>query len=195
VHAPDGLHPSPKDPQFVHIAPAVPHVPAAGASHTLFLQQPFGHDLPLHTHAPATQASPGPHWLPVVPQVHCPDAEQPSALIPHGLHAPPPAPHSVALGGVLQIAPAQQPLHEPGPQLAQVPPLQGQAVHWAPCDPHCKSVFPGSQTLPVLQHPLHELGSQTQVPLWQCWPTEQDGPPPQVHTPDELQPSPAPLHA
>jgi hypothetical protein len=47
----------------------------------------------------------------------------------------------------------------------------------------------------VLQQPLHELESQTQEPFTQCWPVEQEGPPPQVHTPDELQPSPAPLHA
>jgi hypothetical protein len=103
----------------------------------------------------------------LVPQVHCPDVEHPSALMPQGLQAPPPAPHSVTLGGELHVAPVQQPLHEPGPQLEQVPPLQVHMAHWAPCVPHCMFVFPGSQTL-LLQHPLHELESQTQAPFWQC---------------------------
>jgi hypothetical protein len=74
------LHESPAL-QAVHAAPAPPHrLVWSPGSHTLPLQQPVGHDVPLHTHLPAWQTWPEPHAA-FEPHVHPPDASQPSLLV------------------------------------------------------------------------------------------------------------------
>ncbi len=157
---------------------------------TLFAQHPVGHDAESQTHEPFTHASPGPQGE-FRPQVHWPPVEQPSALIPHGLHAPPPAPHWVT-EGVTHVAPAQQPLHDFELQLPHVPPLHvsvGHGAHPAPCDPQDAFVLPGSHTPPSSQHPVHEVWSQTQLPFTQRCPVVHAAPPPHVQTPVGVQPS------
>jgi hypothetical protein len=69
-----------------------------------------------------------------------------------------PAPHCA-------FVPHMQP---PAPQLSASVALQ--AVQVAPPTPHAASVFPALQVLP-LQQPVQVVGSHTQVPAWQSWPT------------------------
>src|SRR5581483_10854138 len=79
--------------------------------------------LPLHIFCPVGQL----HWPPpqVAAPVHAalpphwqlPPALQPSPLAPHAKQGWPLAPQLAAFVGVMQIAPLQQPAHEPGPQL------------------------------------------------------------------------------
>ena len=160
------------------------------------VQQPSEQELAVHMQLPLSHSRPGPHFV-APPQVHCPEAEQPSALMPQGVQDPPPDPHCVVDAGLTHVPPAQQPPHELGPQLAHVPPLQvivKQGAQAEPPKPHWGFVLPGSHVLPM-QHPLHEeLESHVHIPLRQCWPTEHMGPPPQVHAPVALQPSPESLH-
>lgn len=81
-----------------HAAPAAPHEAAvcvAYGTHVLPLQQPFGHELALHTHVPLEQVWPLPHGAPA-PHRHWPDAHvfvDPE----HGPQAAPPVPHAAAL--------------------------------------------------------------------------------------------------
>lgn len=136
----------------------------------------------IQSHSPATQ-----RWLPwhalLPPHVQSPEDEQPSAPIPHAMHASPPMPHAVRVGGVTHVEPEQQPLgHVVGLQPLQVPPEQVPAPHdeqAAPPVPHAAVVSPGMQLEPP-QHPVgHEVASHTQLPLAQRWPATHAGPIPQ----------------
>ena len=108
-----------QDPQA---APLVPHEPLdseAYGSQVLPLQQPFGHDAALQTHAPLLHVWPAAH------------AKQ----------FAPPAPHdeAVSLESGSHVEPLQQPPHEPPPQL-QTPFVHESpvphALHAAPAVPH-----------------------------------------------------------
>ncbi len=90
--------------QLMQVAPAAPHSASDRVSHVLPLQQPPGHEVASHTslpHAPASlpgshahlpeaQRCPAPH-AELEPQVHAPDAPQPSLVVashPLQTHAP-----------------------------------------------------------------------------------------------------------
>jgi hypothetical protein len=103
-------------------------------------------------------------------------------------------PHSVTVGGVTHVAPLQhpvgqvageQPLHTPA---VHVPP--GQIWQAFPPVPHA----PGSSVVtqaPAEQHPFgHEVLSQVQTPFTHSCPETQALPPPHVHVPAMLHPSP-----
>lgn len=92
-----------------HVPPEVPQVAAAGSTHAPLLQQPFGHDVALHTHAPLTQAVPAGQAAPL-PQRQVPALASQLFAESAGqaLQAAPPIPQ-VANAGVVQTAPAQQP--------------------------------------------------------------------------------------
>jgi hypothetical protein len=91
------------DPHWTHPAPPVPHAPAEGVSHTLPLQHPVGHELALHTQAPATHAWPAVHAGPL-PQEHVPSVQPSEAVAEHAVQLAPLTPHAVFDGGV-QVAP------------------------------------------------------------------------------------------
>jgi hypothetical protein len=123
AHVPPLPQPSPLEPQLVHAPPSVPHAPAPGVTHVVPEQHPVGHELALHTQAPPTQACPVPQAA-LPPQVHVPLDEQPSALAPHAMQAPPLAPQAVA-EGVTHVVPEQHPFG----QLVALHPAQAPALH------------------------------------------------------------------
>jgi hypothetical protein len=178
--------PSPLEPHGSHVAPAGAHAIAEVSVQTFPAQHPPGHEVALQTHTPPEQTCPAAHAV-ALPHVHVPPEEQPSAVAPHGEQVPPPAPHS-AVDGVRHCEPLQQPVEQVvALQLAQLPPLQKgcEPVHtWhaPPPDPHRVLVLPPSHWLP-LQHPLHDVASQTHAPPEQCWPVVQGEPVPHVHWP------------
>jgi hypothetical protein len=137
---------------------------------------------------PAVHVSLAPEHTGLVPHSHAPAAEQPLALVPHAVQAPPFVPQVVA-DGALHWPPAQQPdAHEvlshtqcallqcwPPAHAAPVPQAQApeaaqesasellQATHAAPPVPHSAAVGGFTHVVP-LQHPAaHEVLSQTQV--------------------------------
>jgi hypothetical protein len=81
VHSPELEQPSPVEPQSMHVPPSVPHVSWPAMSQTFPLQQPVGHEAPVHLHSPPTHWRLLPHGAPP-PQVQLP-AVQPSAPMPH----------------------------------------------------------------------------------------------------------------
>lgn len=96
-----------------------------------------------------------------------PPAAQPSATIPHEVHAPPAIPQAAAVVGSTQLEPEQQPLaHVVALQLAQMPAEHAppvHALHAAPPVPHALVEVPARHVAPW-QQPVHELGSHTHVP-------------------------------
>jgi hypothetical protein len=102
--------------------PPVPHAVGRATLHTLPAQQPVGHDVALHTHAPPTQACPAPHAAPV-PHLHAPPLQVSEIAGSHARHAEPAAPHAVVLG-VVQTEPAQQPVVHVTEQPEHVPETQ-----------------------------------------------------------------------
>jgi hypothetical protein len=115
-----------------------PQAVADGITHALPEQHPVGHAAWLQVHTPPTHARPAPQAAPP-PQVQVPDAEQPSALIPHAMHEPPFAPHALALG-IVQVEPEQQPFLHVTLHPAQAPALHtvvdGQLLQGFPPVPH-----------------------------------------------------------
>jgi hypothetical protein len=185
-------------PQDLQVPPAAAHAVLDKEVHTPFVppaQQPSGHDARSQTHAPPLHSSPAPHANPL-PQVHAPDDEHPSAPGPQGEHAAPAVPHADA-DRVVHVGPVQ---HPPGQddelQFVHAPPLQiwfWHELHRPPPEPQAPVSLPGMHVAP-LQHPSHEVESQTHDPPEQCCPTEHAGPPPQVHAPPDEQPLPAAPH-
>ncbi len=81
-----------------HVEPPVPHAPFdVPARHWPLEQQPDGHEVPSHTHAPFTHRCPGLHAGPA-PQAHVPSPAQTSAVWSHVEQAPPPVPQLVSVG-------------------------------------------------------------------------------------------------
>ena len=132
-----------------HVAPPVPQVGFADVRHMpVESQQPFGHEVALHTQAPcALQA-----WFAA-----------------HATHCPPLAPHAVA-DAVMQVPFAQQPLQLMLPQL-HAPLLHvcpdAHMPHALPADPQtvvdcadCATQRPCESQQPLGQ----EVGLQTHVP-------------------------------
>jgi hypothetical protein len=166
-----------------------------------------GHDVTLQTQAPFEQISPAPHAAPP-PQVHAPDAEQPSAVVPQVLHVAPSVPQVEAVGG-WQSVPVQQPVgHEaasqthapptqacptphggPDPHM-QLPVLQPSAfvashdAQVAPPVPHTASVVAGEvQVAPTQQPSGHDDALQTHTPPEHSWPAAQAAPLPHEQAP------------
>ncbi len=87
---------------------------------------------------------------------------------PHTSACPPP-PHD---RGDAQSVPAQHgsplPPHPPHAAVPHATPL-AHATHTLPPPPHASCSVPGSQ-LETSQQPLHEVPSQMQRPVSQCWP-------------------------
>ena len=119
---------SPIDPHVSHVSPAGAHAVPEVCVQTLPVQHPVGHDVALHVHTVRTHACPAPHAVKPL-HVQTP-AVHPSAVASHGLHVPPPAPHSVT-DGTRHCEPEQQPVgHVVALQLAQLPPLQNGSLPW-----------------------------------------------------------------
>jgi len=73
-----------------------PQLLSDGALQRLPLQQPPGHDVASHVHAPAAQRWPSPHGVPL-PQRQAPAGEQLSALVAsQAMHALAPVPHALS---------------------------------------------------------------------------------------------------
>jgi hypothetical protein len=73
-----------------------PQLPSEGTVQTLPLQQPFGHDVASHVHAPPVQRWPLPHAGPL-PHTHAPASEQLSAFVAsHATHLLAPTPHALS---------------------------------------------------------------------------------------------------
>jgi hypothetical protein len=160
VQAPAVLHPSPEWPQIAHAPPAVPHAAGVCSSHTLPLQQPFGHDAGLHTHCEPTQACPVVHAAPD-PQLHVPPLHPSATVVPQAAHSAPPEPQRVTVAGVVQAVPSQQP---PGHEL----PSHTQAPFTHSCPAAQAGPVPHWQR-PVIEHPsavvpLHSLHAPPPVP-------------------------------
>ena len=74
------------------------------------------------------------------------------------MHAAPPTPHALALGGVVHVAPEQQPLAQVVVQAAHAPlthALAPHASHAPPPLPHAVGTVPAAHVVP-LQQPAHE---------------------------------------
>jgi hypothetical protein len=209
LHALDAQHGSPLPPHAVqalaehvcpppharHVAPPLPQLPTdVPSSHLVPLQQP-AQDVASHTQAAFEQCCPLPH-VPVV-QVPPQPSSAPHALpVQLGVHPQtfdcPAPPHE---SGFAQLPPAQHgcPLpphvpHDPVPHVC--PPAH--ETHAAPPLPHCPSTLPGSHVSP-LQHPSHDVPSQTQTPCEQRSPLAH-GPVSHVPPHPSLAPHALPLH-
>jgi hypothetical protein len=189
---------------------AVRSVPATQA---LPLQQPAHPEVASQTQAPPLQRRPAPQGGPL-PHWQAPEAEQPSAVLPQSMQAPPRGPQAAPVRAV-QTFPEQQPevqvdaLHwqtpetqaDPMEQAAKTPQRQApllqtlarvvsQTWHWAPLAPQAESAVPsGTQVVPEQQPVGQEVALQTQAPPEQTCPLPQAGPPPQVQAPVAAQPS------
>jgi hypothetical protein len=97
--------------QLVHALPWMPQVASDRGRQTPAWQQPLGHDVELHSHAPFTHTVPAPHGAPV-PQRHAPDVQRSEVVGSHGAHAMPPVPHAPKSGVVSHVAPVQQPVEQ-----------------------------------------------------------------------------------
>ena len=195
----------PADPQAAAVSPAWQ---AALAS-----QHPDGHDLELHSHAPALhswpvwQAGPVPHRQP-------PSLAQALAPRPQLVHWAPVVPQAAAVVGVTQVWSGwQQPSGQvaavhtqlpfrqcsPTPQAAPLPQAQFpvllqplavaelQTLQLPPATPQAASDW--ASHAPLAQQPSgQEVESQTQWPLEQRWPELHSAPLPQLQLPAE-QPS------
>lgn len=136
-HSPSAHESAIAESQATHAAPPAPHVVLELARHVLPSQQPLGHEVASHTHAPPAQRWPLPHGGPD-PHVHAP-AVHPSARDgSHATHAPPAVPH-VARLGALHVVPEQHPVVQPAAQVSQTPAVQPpppQVWHEPPPVPH-----------------------------------------------------------
>ena len=111
-------HESAPKPQVTHAPPPMPHAVNDGVRHVAPAQQPEGHELESQTQAPPTHRWPAPH-AGLEPHWQTPPTQE-SAPVPQATHAPPPPPHAKGVG-VVQIAPAQQPLAQETGSQTQIP--------------------------------------------------------------------------
>ncbi len=149
-----------------HAAPPVPHDVGdseAYGSHVPFtppLQQPFGHDVELHSHTPAPS-----HPCPLLqaPQVAPPLPQEPLFWLAYATHWP---------------VPSQHPFGHELASHTQVPPLHscpaGHETQTLPVEPHWLLELPVSQVL-AEQQPAHAEPLQVHAPLvvLHAWPEAQ----------------------
>jgi hypothetical protein len=148
------------------------------------LQQPIGHEVASHVHAPPTQCCPIAQGAPA-PQAHAPFLQESARTESHATHIDPPAPQA-ATEGIVQALPAQQPVEQVCAQPEHTPALHvwpaPHGVHAAPMAPHAV-VEEVLQAFP-LQHPVgQEVASHVHAPATQCCPEAQGAPVPQAHAP------------
>jgi len=172
--------------QPVQAPPPVPQLCSDGALQVVPAQQPFGHELWSHTHAPPTQRWPLAHAWPPGPHTHAPPTQRSAVAGLHAAHTAPPAPHAPA-DGELQLLPLQQPFgHESALQPLQAPASQvcpaPQVWQAAPPEPHAVGV--GARHASPEQQPFgHDTPSHTQLPPTQCWPAAHGAAPPHAQAP------------
>lgn len=81
--------------QALQAPPLAPQLPTDGTVHTLPEQQPVGHDMASHVHAPPAHRWPLPHAGPL-PHAHAPASEQLSAFVAsQAVHRLAPIPHAL----------------------------------------------------------------------------------------------------
>ena len=194
-----------------HAAPPAPQTPATlPGSHVVPEQHPL-HELPSHTQAPPWQCCPVEHAGPA-PQVHVPEPEQPSPVVPQSLQVDPFVPHAAPVGGSAQTLPVQQLIGHDAALQRQAPPLQicpgphaAPEPQWQTPEPEQLSLVDGSQVvqaLPLVPHVdsdavVHVVPEQqpagqdvelhTHAPLEQTCPLPHMGDDPQLHAPDDEQ--------
>jgi hypothetical protein len=136
--------------QSMHMRPMSPQLVGLAGWQTLPAQQPLGHDIASHTHAPPMHRCPVPHAAPA-PHRHEPPVHE-SAPVPHETHDAPMRPHARRVGGVTHVEPEQHPVaHEVGVQPLQTPPEHVPAphdVHAAPPVPHALAEVPATHVAP-----------------------------------------------
>jgi hypothetical protein len=170
-----------------HRLPGVLHALVEVIVQTLPMQQPFGHEVASHTHAPPEQRCPPVHRV-FPPHVHAP-LTQPSARVEsHAMQPEPGMPQAVTLGVGLHVGPEQHPPQLVVLQPEHAPPEQlwppGHVWHVTPPAPQAFGSFPAWHVLLLSQQPDgHEVESQTQTPAKQRWPAAHGDPPPQLHAP------------
>ena len=132
--------------------PPVPHVVMPDIVQTSeAVQQPDGQDVPSHTHIPPAQRWPVAQGGPD-PQEHEPPVQPSASIESQAMHAIPLVPQDTAVGGVVQVAPAQHPpeqelgVHEP--QIPPVQPLPMQFSQAEPPTPHEVSLVPARHAPP-----------------------------------------------
>ena len=167
------------------------------------LQQPFGQLVASQTHWPLTQRWPEPQAA-LKPHLHWPPPQL-SAMAPQLMQAVPWLPHWLTetvwqrlpwqqAFGQLVASQVQAPFTQcwPAAQGAPVPHLQAPLVQLSAVMPQATQARPEVpqlpragwvQLLPAQQPCGHEVESQTQAPLTQCWPMTQAEPVPHAQAP------------
>lgn len=194
-----------------HVEPPVPHAALVSPARQLVPeQQPPGHDVPLQTQAPWTQACPASQAGPE-PHAHVPLLAQLSAVAPQVLQEPPAVPQLVSVCAS-HTPLRQQPSGQDVALQTHVPPthawpcahsllppqVQAPAVHASErVASHAKHAAPAVpqvastalvHVVPLSQHPVgHEAALHTQVPPTHCCPVLQGDPEPHQHSPMLLQ--------
>jgi hypothetical protein len=197
----------------VHPEPPAPHIPVAlPGSHVLPEQQPFGHEVPLHTHAPSTHTCSAVHFGPD-PQTHAPALEQPLASAPQDTHAAPAVPHA-STDATSHTLPWQHPVGHDVDVQAHIPPTHAwPGAHSVPpphvhapavqasdlVASHAEQVTPFTphvgdddivHVVPPTQHPVgHDAASQTHAPPTHACPAAHGAPLPHRHSPAVEHPS------
>lgn len=208
------------DGQPEQVEPPVPHAALlVPGRHVVPAQQPPGHDVPSHTHAPPTQRCPAPQLGPA-PHAQLPLPVHALAVAPQVVHAPPAVPHEVTVWASQTPLRQHPPGHEPAsqthapawqtwpgahslpPPQVQVPPVHASArvvshaAHATPAAPQ-PEMEGAAHVVPFTQQPPgQDAALHTQAPPRHCWPAPHTGPMPHWQVPMALQRSaPAGLHA
>jgi hypothetical protein len=154
--------------QAAHAAPAAPHADAVRGTQVSPLQQPSGHEVALHTHAPPTQACPTAHAS-LEPHAHAPPRHASLRVASQARQVFPEEPHDVT-ELVRQVAPSQQPLGHEVASHTQEPPRQRWPAPHAALAPQVHapavqvSATLGSHTVhdePLVPHAVSEATVQT----------------------------------
>lgn len=147
-------------------------------------QQPFAHDVALHTHVPPTHCWPAAHCGPV-PQLHAPLAQPSASIGSHEMHALPLVPQVVS-EGVSHVLPEQQPdwhvvEHPAHTLLTHV--LPPQSTHADPPAPQAVPCVPDWHSPLMSQQPAQFVPLHTHWPLTHDRPFWQAAPVPHMHCP------------
>jgi hypothetical protein len=133
LHAPPAQVSALAGSQTLQVPPAVPHVVMDAVLHTSPAQQPLGHVVESHTHAPEAHFEPGLQAGPV-PHEHAPAVHVSATVESHVEQPAPPVPHAVT--ELLHTLPAQHPVAHEAALHTHAPPTHcWPAAHGAPL-PH-----------------------------------------------------------
>jgi len=157
--------------QGPHAAPAVPQVdapcPVVGM-HSPALQQPVGQLVASQTQAAPEQRWPAAHALPA-PHLQAPVVHR-SAVTPHPLHAPPLTPHWVAVVGLMQALPLQQPPAQLAAVQTQLPATHARPAAHALFVPHLQAP-PVQRLAEVALQVVHAAPPVPQLAVELVWQT------------------------